>query len=220
MSTEEVFTLQCLFMTNIEDESLHVEQTPISLPSSSTRKDLNVLINKLLATSEKLKFEFIIKDQMLRSSLGDLLQGASNEAQLEIYYTFAIHKPTLEQEKDNEEWIKCVGVEINFDEEQLLTATGLFSGVVNVFDHEFNQKCSKQVFESQVNDLKIVSIENQKVLISCSNEIKVHTINEKFSLMHAGQVDLQSNSVSVCPTDHNAIASVGDDGNLSIVNFD
>jgi len=108
---------------------------------------LNVLINKLLQTTEKLKFEFIINDQMLRSTLGEHLQGISNEAQLEVYYTFAIHKPTLEQEKDNEEWIKSVGVEINFDEEQLITATGLFSGVVNLFDHDYNQKSSKQLFE-------------------------------------------------------------------------
>ena len=31
---------------------------------------------------------------------------------------------------------------------------------------------------------------------------------------------MQSNAVSICPTDHNAVASVGDDGNLSILNLE
>lgn len=126
---------------------------------------------------------------MLRSTLGEHLKGLSNESEVKIYYTFAIHKPTLEHEKDNEEWIKSVSVEINFDEEELISATGLFSGVVNIFDHEFNLKSSKQIYEGMVNDMKIVNFESGKVLISCSDTIKVHTITDKFTLLHSAEVN-------------------------------
>lgn len=128
---------------------------------------------------------------MLRSTLGEHLQGASNESQIVIHYTFAINKPSLEQEKDNEEWIRVVSVEQVFEDEEegALCATGLFSGVINVFDGEFNQIASKEVYDGMVNDLKITRIENQRVIISGAQDINFHTLNNKNQLLHSARIE-------------------------------
>jgi len=51
----------------------------------------------------------------------------------------------LEHEKDNEEWIKCVSSEFLFedeDESSGVIMSGLFNGVVNIYDSQFELKHS------------------------------------------------------------------------------
>jgi hypothetical protein len=79
----------------------------------------------------------------------------SSEEVVIIHYTFALKKPKLEQEQDQEEWIKCVKMEYKFEDEKDKSAylmTGLFNGVVNLYDSEYNLKHSLKAHEGVVND--------------------------------------------------------------------
>lgn len=229
----QVYQVHCYFKTNIEDSNYHVPETVISLASDFTRKKLNKIIRKLLEgdVKEKVKFEFLVKGEMIRDTLGSMMQKhhISNDETVEILYTFSMHKPKEDRKIENDEWIKVIhsvfSPEITEYNKSVPFAVGFFDGSVKIYDDEFNIVYNKQLHKDNINDL----IFNQKhkyeyMLITAGNdeEIQLHKITKKEDRWvdkRKAMVMDQATTLSYCPTSPDFFTYAGDDALVKVVNM-
>lgn len=99
--------------------------------------------------------------------------------------------------------------------------TGLFNGVVNLYDSEFQLKHSLKAHEGIVNDAQFSNHGEIKTLATCSDDetIKLFTINKKQNLVQYGQIDSQASSLSFCPTNTALFSYAGDNGELNVASI-
>lgn len=99
--------------------------------------------------------------------------------------------------------------------------TGLFNGVVNLYDSEFNLKHSMKAHEGVVNDAQFSNHGSIRTLATCSDDeiLKLFSINEKGNLVQYGQLNNQANSLSFCPTNTSLLSFSGDNGELNIASI-
>ncbi|CAI5757289.1 unnamed protein product [Candida verbasci] len=104
------------FLTNEEDQSLHVSDSPLYVPVSLKRFGLSEIVNHLLSNfkdedeSKPIPFDFLINGQLLRTSIQDYLtkNGLSNEAFITLEYTRAILPPSFLASFNNDDWISSI----------------------------------------------------------------------------------------------------------------
>ena len=69
----------------------------LSVPQDATVKQLNLLLNQLLANDEKLPYSFFVEEQELASSLGEHLQKNKVIMQQGMHSIEAFHLPYQHQ---------------------------------------------------------------------------------------------------------------------------
>jgi ribosome biogenesis protein YTM1 len=86
-----------------------VPETPILVPTSLKRFGLSEIINTLLG-AEKIPFDFLIQNQILKTSLESYLisSNLSREVTLEIEYIQSILPPKLHSVIKQDDWISCI----------------------------------------------------------------------------------------------------------------
>ena len=110
--TEDKSQVRLKFFTREQDESLHVQDTPIYAPISLKRYGLSEIVNHLLELETAVPFDFLIDGELLRTSLQDYLtrKGLSSESSLNVEYTRAVLPPSYLASFNNEDWISSIDV--------------------------------------------------------------------------------------------------------------
>lgn len=137
MSTE----FAVVFKTNLPEE-FRVEETEIQLATSSTSKDLTQVLLQLYNDSsvvEKRKFNFMVNNTFLTSTLGELLTrlSFSNESTVEVWYLFALEKPKPKHTSPQDEWVSVICPLRHYMNEKAKSyVVGLMNGDVKLYDHK------------------------------------------------------------------------------------
>ncbi|KAK0211518.1 WD40-repeat-containing domain protein [Armillaria fumosa] len=114
-------------------------QTPYPLPTQKfmipatwKRFQLSQLINKALSLSTPVPFDFLVKKEVLASSLGEWCaeNGVAEEETLEIEYIESVLPPQKMSDQPHEDWVSSVSCEL-----QGYFLTGSYDGVVRAFDY-------------------------------------------------------------------------------------
>jgi WD40 repeat protein len=228
---QEVYQVQCYFKTNIANADYHVTDTVITLQSDFNRKKLNKLVQKLLeeTTNDKVKFEFLVKGEILRGSLGEMMQkhNISNDETVEIIYTFSMNKPKEDQKLQNDEWIKTIhtAFELEVSNKVQPMAVGFFDGTVKIYDETFDLVYNKKLHEDEINSIIFnKTIKNAYVMITAGQdeELQLHKLTFKegkwVDKRYAMVID-HANSLSSCPTSPDFFVYGGDDTIVKIANI-
>ncbi|KAI5059413.1 hypothetical protein GOP47_0025732 [Adiantum capillus-veneris] len=100
--------IQVRFVTKLPSE-LHVATTPFSLPAHLTRYGLSEVINALLGLDKPQPFDFLVDDELLRTSLEQLLltNKLSAESILNVEYAYAVGPPKREKSREHKDWVSA-----------------------------------------------------------------------------------------------------------------
>lgn len=106
-----------------------VPETPILVPTKVKRFGLSEIINTLLGL-ENIPFDFLIQNQILKSSIENYLEKSSisRERTLEIEYIQSILPPKLQKSIKFDDWISCI------DSQKDLYLTGSYDKIARVLD--------------------------------------------------------------------------------------
>ncbi|BBN04273.1 ribosome biogenesis protein [Marchantia polymorpha subsp. ruderalis] len=101
--------VQVRFTTKLRDE-FRVVSTPFAVPSSLTRYGLSEVINALLGRDKPIPFDFLLDDELIRTSLEDLLlaKNLSAESILNIEYIPAVVPPIPKESQLHDDWVSAV----------------------------------------------------------------------------------------------------------------
>ncbi|XP_065174470.1 ribosome biogenesis protein wdr12-like [Sycon ciliatum] len=97
-----------------KDDRYSVGDSPFSIPSKVTCSELNTLVNELISAGNEdhspIEFDFLLVDELLRSSLEESLteRGLSSEATLDIVYFPKHPAPESEGQIVLNDWISSV----------------------------------------------------------------------------------------------------------------
>ncbi|KAJ3995666.1 WD40-repeat-containing domain protein [Lentinula boryana] len=114
-------------------------QTPYPLPSQKymipsgwKRFHLSQLINKTLALAKPIPFDFLVKGELLRTSLGEWCteNGVGEEETLELEYIESIMPPQKISDIPHEDWVSSVSCQLT---NYFITAS--YDGYVRFFDY-------------------------------------------------------------------------------------
>src|SRR5690348_12572979 len=98
------------------DESLKVPIPSLLVPVTLKRYGLSEIVNQVLQSQNVLEktipFDFLVNNQLLRSSLNDFLtsQGLSSESVVTIEYTRSILPPTFLASFNHDDWVSSVDI--------------------------------------------------------------------------------------------------------------
>ena len=113
MATEEEQQVPCAFTTQLE-ERWRVPEAPIELPTRLTRAGLSEVINHLLAGKDSSHvsrpFDFLVKGELLRGSLGQTLirHGLTGETAVDIEYIECLPPPEPKRSYPSKDWVSAL----------------------------------------------------------------------------------------------------------------
>ncbi|CCF55846.1 hypothetical protein KAFR_0A04110 [Kazachstania africana CBS 2517] len=169
--SEDNSQVKIKFFTREQDESLHVQDTPMYVPIQLKRYGLSEIVNHLLnpdndTNKKAIPFDFLIDGQMLRSSLDDYLvkNGLSSEVSLNIEYTRAILPPSYLTSFQNDDWISSIDVSGN-SLNQIIT--GSYDGVVKTWNQ--SGKVEKQ-YSGHSGAIRAVKFISNTRIVSSGND--------------------------------------------------
>ncbi|KAK7436532.1 ribosome biogenesis protein ytm1 [Stygiomarasmius scandens] len=132
-------------------------QTPYPLPSqkfmlpaSWKRYHLSQLINKALSLAKPVPFDFIVKGEILRTSLAEWCaeNGVGEEETLEVEYIESVMPPQKMSDLPHEDWVSSVSCHLPG---YFFTAS--YDGYIRAFDYS-----QKQAFTAQIHSASITSM--------------------------------------------------------------
>ncbi|TCD62051.1 ribosome bioproteinsis protein ytm1 [Steccherinum ochraceum] len=102
------------------------------IPASWKRYQLSQLVNKSLSLPSPVPFEFLVRGEILRSSLGEWCQekGIGEEETLEIEYFESVMPPQKMSSIPHEEWVSAVSCQVPG-----YFVTAAYDGQVRIFDY-------------------------------------------------------------------------------------
>ncbi|KZS98070.1 WD40 repeat-like protein [Sistotremastrum niveocremeum HHB9708] len=109
--SEEIASYSAVFTTKTQ---YSLPRTKYMIPRSWARFHLSQLINKVLALAKPVPFEFLIRGEVLRSSLAEWCaeRGVGEEETLEIEYLESIMPPEQMASFEEDDWVSCVSCRI------------------------------------------------------------------------------------------------------------
>ncbi|KAG0677171.1 ribosome biogenesis protein ytm1 [Kluyveromyces marxianus] len=151
------------FFTREEDETLHVNDTPIYAPVSLKRYGLSEIVNHLLELPKSVPFDFLIDGELLRTSLQEYLtkKGLSSENFLNVEYTRAVLPPSYLSSFDNEDWVSALDVGSNY------IYSGSYDGIVRTYN--LSGKVEKQ-YSGHSGPIRAVRYISNTRLVSAGND--------------------------------------------------
>lgn len=110
------------------------------IPVEWRRYQLSQLINKALSLTDPIPFDFLIRGEILRTSLAEWTaeKGIGEEETLEVEYFESVLPPQRLSALPHDDWVSSVSCSIS---EHFLTAS--YDGHVRLFDH--SQNCIRDV---------------------------------------------------------------------------
>ncbi|CCE89997.1 Ytm1p TDEL_0A06650 [Torulaspora delbrueckii] len=161
--TEDKSQVRLKFFTREQDESLHVQDTPIYAPISLKRYGLSEIVNHLLELETAVPFDFLIDGELLRTSLQDYLtrKGLSSESSLNVEYTRAVLPPSYLASFNNEDWISSIDV----GDKHIIN--GSYDGIVRTWN--LSGKVDKQ-YSGHSGPIRAVKYISDTRLVSAGND--------------------------------------------------
>ncbi|KZP02470.1 WD40 repeat-like protein [Athelia psychrophila] len=135
-------------------------QTPYPLPSqkfmipaSWKRYQLSQLINKALALSSPIPFDFLLGGELLRGSLEEWCtgRGVGEEETLEVEYIESVRPPERMSAMPSEDWVSSVCAQVPG---HFLTAS--YDGQIRAFSHSQTLTASKQAHSAPISAMTLV----------------------------------------------------------------
>ncbi|KAJ6547288.1 WD40 repeat-like protein [Mycena capillaripes] len=123
------------------------------LPTAWTRYQLSQLVNKALSLAKPVPFDFILRGDLLKSSLADwCTQNAVGEEEtLEIEYIESVLPPQKMSDLPHDDWVSSVSCQF---EQRFLTAS--YDGQLRAFDYSQNQTWSSPIHTAPIASFCIV----------------------------------------------------------------
>ncbi|KDQ32949.1 hypothetical protein PLEOSDRAFT_1031477 [Pleurotus ostreatus PC15] len=129
-------------------------QTPYPLPSQKfmipanwKRYQLSQLINKALSLPKPIPFDFLVRGEVLRTSLGEWCaeHGLLEEETLEIEYIQSVMPPQRMSDIPHEDWVSSVscGLQGHF-------VTASYDGYIRTFDYSQNMVANRQLHAAPI----------------------------------------------------------------------
>lgn len=139
-------TLQVKFTTQIADKSMQCDDTIYALTSKLHPNALSQVVNHVLGkdkSSEQTKFDFLIKNNYVQSSLAEHLSEneISSEQTIEIEYIEKTIEPSAKSSDEHPDWVSCVdAIKSN------TFITGCYDGFIRVWKLEKDNKTKTNAF--------------------------------------------------------------------------
>lgn len=161
--SEDNSQVKLKFFTREQDESLHVQDTPVYAPLSLKRYGLSEVVNHLLDAENTVPFDFLIDGQLLRTSLQDYLtkNGLSSETFLNVEYTRAVLPPSYLTSFNNEDWVSSIDV----GDKHIIS--GSYDGVVRTWN--LSGKVEKQ-YTGHSGPIRAIKYISNTRLVSAGND--------------------------------------------------
>lgn len=161
--SEDNSQVKLKFFTREQDESLHVQDTPVYAPLSLKRYGLSEIVNHLLDGENPVPFDFLIDGQLLRTSLQDYLikNGLSSETFLNVEYTRAVLPPSYLNSFNDEDWISSIDV----GDKHIIS--GSYDGVVRTWN--LSGKVEKQ-YTGHSGPIRAIKYISNTRLVSAGND--------------------------------------------------
>ncbi|ESK87855.1 microtubule-associated protein ytm1 [Moniliophthora roreri MCA 2997] len=159
-------------------------QTPYPLPTQKymiptnwKRFQLSQLINKALSLPKPVPFDFLIRGEVLRTSLAQWCQehGVGEEETLELEYIESIMPPQKMSEIPHEDWVASVKCEM-----QGYFWTASYDGHLRAFDYSKNLIFSTLAHSAPVTSVCIIPSQNDDqtshLLVTASHDLSAQLI--------------------------------------------
>ncbi|KAF9448122.1 ribosome biogenesis protein YTM1 [Macrolepiota fuliginosa MF-IS2] len=131
------------------------------IPTTWKRYHLSQLVNKALALATPIPFDFLVRGEILKASLGEWCaeHGVGEEETLEIEYIESVLPPQKMSDFPHEDWVSSVLCDL---QGYLLTAS--YDGHVRAFDFSKNVVAAAPVHNAPITSLTLIpSTQNDTV---------------------------------------------------------
>ncbi|KAJ7632377.1 WD40-repeat-containing domain protein, partial [Roridomyces roridus] len=150
-------------------------QTPYPLPSQLfmiptnwSRYQLSQLVNKALSLAKPVPFDFLLRGDLLKSSLVDWCtqNGVGEEETLEIEYIESVLPPQKMSDLPHDDWVSSVSCAIDG---QILT--GSYDGQLRAFDYSKNETLSSLIHGAAITSFCIVPSDEDYLVATASHDL-------------------------------------------------
>ncbi|KAJ3440656.1 ribosome biogenesis protein wdr12 [Anaeramoeba flamelloides] len=224
-------TVQVIFKTNLPLK-YQVPETPIDLPLNLSRFGLSEIITHLLGLEETKIFEFLLQNEFLRASLGEMLLKLelTGEKIIELEYTNSLSAPEPLGQYNHDDWVSsvhCIKRKIKNTKKSNLFVTGCYDSFIRIWDIA-DQATPKIVIKGHSNAVKVVKwakkdcneyvlsggMDQRIILWKIDQNLKMFSLVKEFQ-GHVSPIE----SISVSPNEK-YFSSSSFDGSILIWNLD
>ncbi|KAF8630548.1 hypothetical protein AX15_002850 [Amanita polypyramis BW_CC] len=123
------------------------------IPTTWRRYQLSQLVNKALSLSRAVPFDFLVRGEILRTSLGEWCaeHGVGEEETLEIEYIESVLPPQKLTDFPHDDWVSSVSCQMDGH-----FLTGSYDGVVRAFNYSRTLVASARLHNAPITSLAIV----------------------------------------------------------------
>ncbi|CAL1710359.1 unnamed protein product [Somion occarium] len=147
------------------------------IPASWKRYQLSQLVNKALSLPKPIPFDFLVRGEILRTTLGEWCaeKGIGEEETLEIEYFESIMPPQRMSSLPHEDWVSSVSSRLS---SHFLTAS--YDGQLRVFDYSQKLLRTVPLHDAPTTSLAIIPsdlagfAENTHLIASASHDLTAH----------------------------------------------
>ncbi|KAG5637990.1 ribosome biogenesis protein ytm1 [Sphagnurus paluster] len=138
------------------------------IPATWKRYQLSQLVNKALSLPKPVPFDFLVKGEILRSTLGEwcVENGAGEEETLEIEYIESVMPPEKVSDFPHEDWVSSVSCKL---QGQFLT--GSYDGYIRSFDYSKSATSSTQAHSAPITSICLVPSASSQIVASASHDL-------------------------------------------------
>ncbi|KAJ3555882.1 hypothetical protein NP233_g12102 [Leucocoprinus birnbaumii] len=136
------------------------------IPTNWRRYHLSQLVNKALLLATAIPFDFLVRGEILKTSLGEWCSenGVGEEETLEIEYIESVLPPQKMTDIPHEDWVSSVMCDI---QGYLLTAS--YDGHIRVFDYSKNVAASSHAHNAPVTSASLIDSDDTTHTIATSS---------------------------------------------------
>ncbi|KLO17794.1 WD40 repeat-like protein [Schizopora paradoxa] len=164
MQSDYVSTLPVLFTT----QTPHVlPPQKFMIPAAWKRYQLSQLVNKALSLETPIPFDFIVKGDILRTSLEEWCSanGVGTEETLELEYVESLMPPSHLSSIPHDDWVSSVSCRIDGR-----FVTGSYDGQVRLFDSSQKLVHSFSAHEAPLTSMKVLQRGQDDVVIATASQ--------------------------------------------------
>nr|GAT61279.1 microtubule binding protein [Mycena chlorophos] len=138
------------------------------IPTAWSRYQLSQLVNKALSLPKPVPFDFLLRGDILRSSLADWCtqNGVGEEETLEIEYIESVLPPQKMADLPHDEWVSAVSCQLD---RCFLTAS--YDGQLRAFDYSQKQTWSTPVHRAAITSFCIVPNVEACIVATASHDL-------------------------------------------------
>ncbi|KNZ78993.1 Ribosome biogenesis protein YTM1 [Termitomyces sp. J132] len=145
------------------------------IPATWRRYQLSQLVNKALSLSKPIPFDFLVRGEILRTTLGEWCteNGVGEEETLEIEYIESVLPPEKVSDFPHEDWVSSASCKVPG---QFFTAS--YDGSIRSFDYSKNATSSTLAHSAPISSICVVSSSDDTHIIASASHDLTAQINK------------------------------------------